>query len=148
MSKDRTIYEDVLTMFFLIRRDSRSGRCRKYSNLTLFFYFTSSRRHWKIPSQYILYPFSFYKRNAVVLQIWFYGCNMSNGRLFCCCSNKSLVSNIFDSDKYIVCAHSFDLGSTVFLSRTNLKFWCWSNFFLKLHYYFYFADSVYWCPRK
>lgn len=37
MSKDRTIYEDVLTMFFLIRHDSRSGRCRKYSNLTLFF---------------------------------------------------------------------------------------------------------------
>lgn len=147
MSKDRTIYEDVLTMFFLIRHDSRSGRCRKYSNLTLFFILHLVEDTGKFLHNIYYTHFLFTREMQLSYKYDFTDATWVTED-FCCCSNKSLVSNIFDSDKYIVCAHSFDLGSTVFLSRTNLKFWCWSNFFLKLHYYFYFADSVYWCPRK
>lgn len=44
--------------------------------------------YWKIPLQNILYPFSFYKRNAVFYRYMQY---VRNGRPFICYNNKSPV---------------------------------------------------------
>lgn len=48
--------------FCMTRRDFY--RHRKYSILTFCLFVLYRNYYWEIPSQYILYPFSFYNRNA------------------------------------------------------------------------------------